>query len=677
MSSARWIHALVASAFFVGACGDDGATGDTTPVDQAGSDAGQTDTTTTPPVDIDYPTVGVTARFDLEAASTDDFFAFPYPSDLRLNEDGGPDLSAFPDEWGARTLIQGAIAAVEDTIRGFSNVAMVYFTFDGEIDPDTLPEDFWATTEADASVYLLDIDPDSPWYGRRMPVTPRLRTEGARYWAAHTVSLQPPYGFPLRNGTTYAAVVTTAVQGTSGLPAIGPDSFRAIIDGTASQEVTDVYLPFVAALDDLGIHPNTIAMATVFTTGAPAEELRALRSWMLDTLPEPRIEDPFLAQDGYTFDIYEGTFPMEEFLDGDAPFRNFGDGTVTIDEDGEPATRVDVDLRFALSIPSGDMPENGWPVVLYSHGTGGDYRSFAGSTARELSRRGIAVFGIDQPLHGDRNPTDEDELDLILNLTVSNIVIGRDMLRQHAADLFHATRLLRAGIEIPAGVSASGEAIVTNPDLVAFMGHSQGAQVGALFMAIEPDIVTGVLSEGGGGAAISLMERKDNDIDIASIVGTALGLVADDETLTEYHPTVGVVIQPLLDPADPLSYARHTILEPLDGVAHDILMTEGLQDAATPPRTIESLASVTGLPIAEPIVSDIETVVFQGIPSMPLPISANMPDRDGRRATGALLQFEGRNHYLVSRDVGAQYQVYEFIRTALEGQAVLYPAEDR
>ena len=679
--STRYLSVILVL-FFLGAgslsaCGDDEGNADTTGTVPT-EDAGTADTAEPLP-DITYPEFGVTARFDLEAARDDDFFAFPYPSDLRLNELGGPDLSSFPDDIGAVVLIQDAIEATETTVKGFSNVAVIYFAFDGELDTATLPEDFWATVEDDASVYLVDITPESPWFGRKMPVTVRYRLDRGRYWAPNTISLQPLYGFPLRADTTYAAVVTTNVMGTSGLPAIGPPEFRAIFeDGAEDTELGAHYAPFIETLGTIGIHPNTVAAATVFTTGAPAAELSRLRTWMYENLPQPETEDVFLAQDGDTYDIYEGTFHMEDFLDGRTPFRNFGEGTLTIAADGEPATREPVELRFALSIPSGEAPAGGWPIVLYSHGTGGDYLSFAnGGTARELAYRGIAGFGIDQPLHGARNPTSDDDLNLIVALSISNIVIGRDMLRQHAADLFQATRLLRAGLEIPASISASGEEILTDPDRVAFLGHSQGAQVGALFLPLEPEIRTGVYSEGAGGAAITLMERKENDIDIAAVVATALGLVTDDEPLVEYHPAVGVVIQPLLDPADPLSYARYTFLEPLDGVAHDLLMTEGLQDAATPPRGIEALASASGLPIAEPVVSDVPAMAFQEIPAMTLPVSENLPQRDGVRPTGALIQFPGRNHYLVSRDAGAQYQVFEFLRTGLEGSAVIYPAEDR
>ena len=41
------------------------------------------------------------------------------------------------------------------------------------------------------------------------------------------------------------------------------------------------------------------------------------------------------------------------------------------------------------------MPEDGWPVVLYGHGTGGDYTSFINAkVAVTLARAGIAVLSI-------------------------------------------------------------------------------------------------------------------------------------------------------------------------------------------------------------------------------------------------------------------------------------------
>lgn len=666
------------------ACGDDDEGG---PAPPAGDDVGVDTTSDDVGVadldepEIAYPESGVSVRFDLEAALTDSFFAFPYPSDLRLRDDGTVDLTSFPIGAAVSDLLEQAVDVYEETVEGYSAVSAIYFGFEGALDPESLPADPIASLEADASVFVVDIDPDSPWFGRRHPVNVHYRRDEGRYWDADVVVMQPLFGFPLRAGTTYGAVVTTAVRSDDGRPAIGPESFRALLDaslGPADPELAELYAPLIEVLGLLGVDPNTVSAATVFTTNSPASDLYALRGWMHETLPTPEAHDLFLADDGTDYDVYEGTFPSEEFLDGDPPYRRFGSGTISIGPGGEPATRTPVDLTFALAVPSGEMPDAGWPVVLYNHGTGGWYLSMDGSTARELARRGVAVMGINQPLHGDRNPTDVDAFDLVISLTVSNIVIGRDMLRQGVADDIQATRLLRQGIVIPAEVAASGEEIRTDPDRVAFLGHSQGAQVGALFLAVEPDVIGGALSEGAGGAAISLLQRKANDIDIEEVVTVALGLDPELEPLELYHPAVGVVIQPLLEPADPLVYARHIWLDPFGGLPHDFAMTAGLQDDLAPPSGIIALGSAASLPVAEPLGDiDMTTFLVQGVGSVALPVSENLPEVGGVRATGALLPYPHRGHFALSRDDGARHQIYEFLASMLAGSPYLPAIEDR
>ena len=58
-------------------------------------------------------------------------------------------------------------------------------------------------------------------------------------------------------------------------------------------------------------------------------------------------------------------------------------------------------MRFALTVPPGTTPAAGWPICIYAHGTGGDYRSFIDDgTALRLAKQGIAVISTDQVLHG-------------------------------------------------------------------------------------------------------------------------------------------------------------------------------------------------------------------------------------------------------------------------------------
>lgn len=65
-----------------------------------------------------------------------------------------------------------------------------------------------------------------------------------------------------------------------------------------------------------------------------------------------------------------------------------------------PKDRADASLR---------MPSAGWPIMHYMDGTGGNRFTFVGEgLAAALADEGIAVIGIDQPLHGLRQGATAD-----------------------------------------------------------------------------------------------------------------------------------------------------------------------------------------------------------------------------------------------------------------------------
>ncbi len=98
-----------------------------------------------------------TSLFAVPGASAgDDFYALPYPNDLRRHDDGSLDLSLFP----TNSLIVDQYRAAAETLDGFGLNAAIYARFDGALDPTSLPD--VASSIADgAAVYLVDIDADS------------------------------------------------------------------------------------------------------------------------------------------------------------------------------------------------------------------------------------------------------------------------------------------------------------------------------------------------------------------------------------------------------------------------------------------------------------------------------------------------------------------------------------
>ena len=54
----------------------------------------------------------------------------------------------------------------------------------------------------------------------------------------------------------------------------------------------------------------------------------------------------------------------------------------------------------SLAVPRSAVPADGWPTVVYAHGTGGFFSSmFFDGTAARL-RSGYAVLGFDNVMHG-------------------------------------------------------------------------------------------------------------------------------------------------------------------------------------------------------------------------------------------------------------------------------------
>ena len=121
------------------------------------------------------------------------------------------------------------------------------------------------------------------------------------------------------------------------------------------------------------------------------------------------------------------------------------------------------DLRFSLSVPNAAVcpaPTGGYPIVLYAHGSGGDYRSYVeDGTAQALAQRCLATMGIDQLFHGTRPgapQVDDPSLKQFLFFNFGNVEAARTNPRQAAADEMQRARLIReTGLAVPASVSVT------------------------------------------------------------------------------------------------------------------------------------------------------------------------------------------------------------------------------
>ena len=597
----------------------------------------------------------------------------PWPSDLYRAEDGALDLRGFPEPTSSG-ILQSLRRAIETNTPGFGTSGTLYLAFDGPLDVRALPPDPRESLRDDAVLFLVDVDPQSAERGRRWPIAFRLgvceerpddpdaacAAAPTQYLPPHHVNVRLLEGVALRPSTTYALVVTEDVAQPS-------ESFSATLgdeepDGALGR-AWEVHAPLRAWLEETGVRA---AGASVFTTQDPVSDLFAAREFITRLDPPPLLEVSSRGVQQSRFELFIGRYRAPRFQEGEPPYR-FTGGRIVF-EDGQPVVQGEEEMRFALSVPLGDMPEGGWPLVLYAHGTGGDYDSFASSNSKVasvLARHDIAVLGIDQIHHGPRGDCDEQAdpgtCVSIAFFNFLNPIAARDNVRQAAIDIVSQLRFART-LDISAEVSERGVAARVDPERVMFMGHSQGGINGPLFLAIEPTVRGAVFSGSGASIAISI-EQKTRPFDINGLARAAL-VLPDGEVLDRWHPAL-MLMQTFIEPGDSVNFARFWFHEPPeDHPAKSVFMTVGLLDEYTPPDSTFALAAAARIAILQPVSQEIEALDLLGIDVAEVPpFRGNVGGGD---ATAGLAQFPAKGHFAVFKDVSAQQRYARFLQSVAE-----------
>jgi hypothetical protein len=613
-----------------------------------------------------------TARFDVPRggaiAEGTDFFGMPFPSDFWLVDGGagGLDLSLYP---APSAIIEDYLEVIPQRLNGFGLNAAIFARFEGRLDESSLPSTPAAAMQEDASVYLIQL---TGWTGARHPLLFRFEEDPGETIGENWLSALPYPGFPLDEGQTYALVVTSRLRGEDGGPVRPAADWLAISGG---DELGDPALrrarvaaePLLAWLDDPASADDRddVVSAAVFTTQTATDIMGLLRARVRELRP-PVMRDIERTGLGELYLSYQGVFDAPNFQTGQVPYSREG-GEIVIDPVNHlPVVQRLEPLRVAFTVPSGPMPQAGWPIAIYAHGTGGSYRSFQNDgTAARLAMQGIAVISIDQVLHGPRNPGESPEISFF---NFQNPLAARDNTLQGAADDFSVVRLVEAFEYVDPEL---GRAIRFDESKLYFFGHSQGGLTGPPFVAFEPTVDGAVLSGAGGLIYLSML-HKTEPIDITTVVSA----IIRDEPLDEFNPTLALV-QTWIERADPVNYgpllARNPPLGP-DGVQmapKHIFQSEGLIDDYTPPPSIEALAtSIGGHPVA-PVLQEIEGLALRGREVLTAPVTGNL---DG--TTVVLLQYEetgdSDGHFVVFDVPAAEIQSAEFLGTlAATGEATL------
>ncbi|HHH29490.1 MAG TPA: hypothetical protein ENK57_14245, partial [Polyangiaceae bacterium] len=318
--------------------------------------------------------VGTSSLFELDVdwAADRQFYDFPFPSDLRLDANGYPNLDGFIND-GDNFAVTGVLEIAPQR-RGWATVPVGYFRFDaplGELDiTATIPPG------PDAAVLLIDVDPDSPERGRAIP-TIATTPPADDFVPDNLLAVAARQGFVLHPDRTYAFVVTDALLDAEGKPVVAPPAFAKLRDGgTPAGELgpaaANLYESLWPALQTAGVEASRVVAATVFTTGDVVQELADLGDLVRDAYDvtiEDLSVDPDDGADHPRFCELVGTVTFPQFQTGTPPFDE--DGVFVIGDDGLPVEQRQEVAPITITFPNEEMPAGGYPLVMYFHGSGG------------------------------------------------------------------------------------------------------------------------------------------------------------------------------------------------------------------------------------------------------------------------------------------------------------------
>jgi len=672
---------------------------------------------------------GVQVLFDLSLGA--DFYAFPFPTDLRrrTGEQDGLDLSGYPGP-GLSFLsnLQARYRELAAQSRGFSQSTSIYFVFEDAVSESNLPGSPMESVEEDSPVFLVDIDPVSAEYGRRIPLRIRFYRQPGSFHPGNLLAMIPLPGIVLRPDTRYAAVVLRSLENEQGDLLGSPLDLQKLLCGEApagkrGHEARELYRSLALFLQEQGIPYRSLAGATTFTTGNPVAEMERIHDCVA-SLPVPDLSSPLeQTREHETYYVLEGAYRASQFQTGTPPYL-FGGGDMVIDEDGCPVEQRMDDIPIALAVPKGQMPGAGWPLMIYIHGTGGvstqmldrgrrpapgEPAPMGSGPALTFSARGMATAGSALPVNPQRGGLPGTDGYDFYNVLQPPAL--RDNFRQGAAEHVLFSRLLRE-LRIDPALCPETDSSLAPDGKIGFdgssffaMGQSMGSIAVNIWAPLDQDLVAAVPS--GAGAHFSTIALELRALPTGEILRLLLE-IADDEELDLFHPFLNILML-AWGSADPVNFAAHLFREPLPGrTAKHVFVSQGFLDSFFPPPAQNAFILASGLQlVGEPFPvegfdeiaqreeyhssrcglevpcsrSTVEVMDYLGHEIAGYPVTGNMLSPDGSPVTAVLVEaledgiMDG--HHINFQLDGMKYQYGCFLRTLLDtGMPVLLEQDE-
>lgn len=565
------------------------------------------------------------AHIRMEPDQRSGFFSLPWPNDVRVRSTGTIDLTGFPGS-EANALARTVLNNGANVTRGFGTNSAVFFQTSAPLDVASLPTG--ATGQSiDAPALLVNLDdPSDP----PAPLLMNYTDAPTLYRPERLLTVLPYPGHPLRGKTRYAAIVFTDLRDADGRT-IRPAPLLDALDAewhpasgttaerwSALREQRDAVRAYIAEHTERSV--GEIAAFSVYTTQDVHRELDAIAAAVRDLPnPAPVSRDVGDCSGDRAEATVVGLLDLPKWQAGAYPYLFSGGGVVI--ENDRALLQGTERVRFTVTYPCGQAPENGWPILLYMAGTGGSARSEA---ILELGRAQLPyIVGSVAPLYsGDRKPTGLPapfDMEEIVFFNYFNTLSARTNQLQQVADMMYLRRIMEGFVLAPEETGTE-LAVETDDSLIVAVGHSQGALTMPQLLAVDAHFDAGVLSAGGAGLYHTVVHRAD----IRGLLDPLLGTEPDE--LDMFHP-IGHAVQTLAEIGDAANYA------PRVQHAH-VVSIAGLTDGCSPIEVTTLLGIAMSLDVANPLWFPAFGEASLEPPAVELPVAGNLPD--GR--TGVTVQ---------------------------------------
>jgi hypothetical protein len=520
---------------------------------------------------------------------------------------------------------------------------------------------------------------------------------------SHLLAVGVYPGVILWQKRTYAFVVMRNYNDATGKPLGVPATLNQLKagqtpEGTWGKQLATLYAPLWETLKQAQLSIENVAAATVFTTGDVIAETERISS-AIRTQWKPEIKDLKLDTDDGDHERYcelHGTMSVPIFQKGTPPYNT--EGTFVMGADNLPIKQRDKTIPVVVTIPKGPMPQAGYPLTVYIHGSGGkadqvvdrgrlvprtDPNAKGKGPAHVLAPFGLATAGMAMPLNPQRVPG----ATTLAYFNLDNLKIFRDTYRQGVIE----TRLfLDALLQLQIPPSALGAC--KGPTLpqgtaayrftdkrLTLMGQSMGGTYSNLVAAIEPRFKA-VVPTGTGGYWGYFAYKNNLRLLNQQIVKSIMEL---EHPLTHLHPVMNA-LQTAWEAADPYTHAPYLARRKLklDFPVRSIYEPVGLKDTYFTTTILDLMAAgygnqQAGNDVWPGMQTRFKVLGLDG--KATYPVKHNRKTSDGTAYTGVVVQYapdtSSNNGHIVAFQLDdVKYQYGCFLATFVQSGIGIVPA---